>query len=107
VKQPDSASLQPTGVGGRLTAQERLHTALHHARLFTTLLPNHRFVELRKHLSWYCRDFSDAAALRRQLVQANNLEELEQMLASNDIVRALSGGVQEFAHLSPVPAALS
>jgi len=97
VKQPDSASLQPTGVGGRLTAQERLQTALHHARLFTALLPNHRFVELRKHLSWYCRDFSDAAALRRQLVQANSLQELERMLASSNLVRACSEGEREAA----------
>jgi tRNA-dihydrouridine synthase B len=81
----------------RLTAQERLQTALRHARLFTALLPNHRFVELRKHLSWYCRDFSDAAALRRQLVQASSLQELEQMLASSDLARAFLEGAREAA----------
>jgi len=64
----------------RPTSQERLRTAMRHTRLFTRLLPNHRFVELRKHLSWYCRDFFEAALLRRQLVQANSLEEVERLI---------------------------
>ena len=75
---------QATGSGPlpatRPTIQERLLTALHHARLFARLLPGHRFVELRKHLSWYCRDFYEAVSLRRQLVQANSLEEVEQLI---------------------------
>ncbi len=64
----------------RPTPQERLRTARHHVRLFTRLLPNHRFVELRKHLSWYCRDFFEAVSLRRQLVQANSLDEVERLI---------------------------
>lgn len=78
---------QPTT---RPNATERLLTALQHVRLFSALLPNHRFVELRKHLSWYCRDFFDAVALRRQLVQTNSLNEVEQMIGE-----ALERGVGE------------
>jgi tRNA-dihydrouridine synthase B len=64
----------------RPTPRERLTTARYHARLFDRLLPGHRFVELRKHLSWYCRDFYDASTLRRQLVQANAVSEVEQLI---------------------------
>ncbi len=64
----------------RPTAQDRLRTALHHARLFDRLLPGHHWVELRKHLSWYCRDFFEAVSLRRQLVQTNSLSEVEQLI---------------------------
>jgi tRNA-dihydrouridine synthase B len=74
----------------RPNATERLLTALQHVRLFSALLPNHRFVELRKHLSWYCRDFFDAVALRRQLVQTNSLNEVEQLIGE-----ALKRGVGE------------
>ncbi|HEU5198112.1 MAG TPA: tRNA-dihydrouridine synthase [Ktedonobacterales bacterium] len=74
----------------RPNATERLLTALQHVRLFSALLPNHRFVELRKHLSWYCRDFYDAVALRRQLVQTNSLIEVEQLIGE-----ALERGVGE------------
>ncbi len=64
----------------RPTPRERLTTALYHARLFDRLLPGHRFVELRKHLSWYCRDFYDASTLRRQLVQSNAVSEVERLI---------------------------
>lgn len=84
----------------RPTAAERLLTALQHVRLFSALLPNHRFVELRKHLSWYCRDFFDAVALRRQLVQTNSLSEVEQIIGE-----ALERGVGERAPAAAVSAA--
>ncbi len=84
----------------RPTATERLLTALQHVRLFSALLPNHRFVELRKHLSWYCRDFFDAVALRRQLVQTNSLSEVEQIIGE-----ALERGVGERAPAAAVSAA--
>ena len=74
----------------RPTATERLLIALQHVRLFSALLPDHRFVELRKHLSWYCRDFFDAVALRRQLVQTNSPSEVEQLIGA-----ALERGVGE------------
>jgi nifR3 family TIM-barrel protein len=67
----------------RPSPQERLRTARHHARLFAKLLPDHRWIEMRKHLSWYCRDFFEAATLRRQLVQSNSLSEVEQLIEDN------------------------
>ncbi len=82
--------------GARPTPQERLRTARHHARLFAKLLPDHRWLEMRKHLSWYCRDFFDAASLRRQLVQSNDLSEVEQIIDDN----LSSAGVQEAAVVS-------
>ncbi len=76
-------SQPPVAPATRPTSQDRLRTALHHARLFDRLLPGHRWVELRKHLSWYCRDFFDAVSLRRQLVQTNSLGEVEQLIESS------------------------
>jgi tRNA-dihydrouridine synthase B len=67
----------------RPTPQERLRTALHHARLFARLLPDHRWIEMRKHLAWYCRDFFEAGLLRRQLVQTSSLDEVEQLIADD------------------------
>jgi tRNA-dihydrouridine synthase B len=77
-----ASAAQPTDAP-RPTTQERLRTARHHARLFAKLLPGHRWLELRKHLSWYCRDFFDAAGLRRQLVQTNSLDEVEQLIEAS------------------------
>jgi tRNA-dihydrouridine synthase len=78
-----AASAAQPGDATRPTPQERLRTARHHARLFAKLLPGHRWLELRKHLSWYCRDFFDAAVLRRQLVQTNSLDEVEQLIENS------------------------
>ncbi len=78
-----AASAAQPGDAARPTPQERLRTARHHARLFAKLLPGHRWLELRKHLSWYCRDFFDAAVLRRQLVQTNSLDEVEQLIEAS------------------------
>ncbi|HEY7356797.1 MAG TPA: tRNA-dihydrouridine synthase, partial [Ktedonobacterales bacterium] len=74
-------TLAASGFPQHPTNEERLRTALHHARLFDGLLPGHRWLEMRKHLAWYCRDFFNAALLRRQLVQSNSLEEVEHLIA--------------------------
>jgi tRNA-dihydrouridine synthase B len=77
----DAGATSPISAGAaRPTPGERLRTALRHVRLFSALLPNHRFIEVRKHLSWYCRDFYEAGTLRRQLVQASSLSEVEQLI---------------------------
>ncbi len=87
----------------RPTNEERLRTALYHSRLFARLLPGHRWLEVRKHLSWYCRDFFEAATLRRQLVQSNSLEEVESLI--EDSLR--SGIGQEAAARAREPAHLA
>ena len=78
-----AASAQDAAPAERPSPQERLRTARHHARLFAKLLPDHRWIEMRKHLSWYCRDFFDAAGLRRQLVQTSSLDDVEQLIESS------------------------
>ncbi len=78
-----AASAQDAAPAERPTPQERLRTARHHARLFAKLLPDHRWIEMRKHLSWYCRDFFDASELRRQLVQTSSLDDVEQLIDSS------------------------
>jgi nifR3 family TIM-barrel protein len=85
----------------RPTSQERLRAALQHARLFARLLPGHRWVELRKHLSWYCRDFFDAVSLRRQLVQTNTLDEVECLIEGS-----LDNAASQEAAAAPNPPSL-
>lgn len=52
--------------------QERLETALLHARAYESLFPGESFLPVRKHLSWYAKGFPDASELRRQLVLADS-----------------------------------
>jgi tRNA-dihydrouridine synthase len=57
-----------------------LHLALEHARLYEATfgrLPHYRFIPMRKHLSWYVRSMPSASHLRRELVHANSLADVE------------------------------
>ena len=98
-----ASGLYQTDPAERPTPQERLRTAQRHARLFARLLPDHRWIEMRKHLSWYCRDFFDASTLRRQLVQSNNLDEVEQLIEGS----LSSDGAQEAAAVSRPPSLIA
>jgi tRNA-dihydrouridine synthase len=63
-----------------VTTEMRLKVALEHARLHAKLKPPGRFVEVRKHLGWYCKGFDGAKELRVKLIRANTIEELEEVL---------------------------
>lgn len=57
-------------------------TMLKHAQLSLRHKGNKGVLEMRKHLSWYIKGFPGASNLRAQLVRANTLSDIEQMLAS-------------------------
>ena len=60
-----------------------LHIALEHARLYEESFcqqVSHRFMPMRKHLSWYVRNLPGAAVLRRELIQAFNVSDVEAIL---------------------------
>ena len=67
------------------TPQERIETALEHARLMLQTKGEHYGItEMRKHLAWYFKGFPGVSELRGQLVKINSLPELEAILCQLD-----------------------
>lgn len=65
------------------TMQERIETALEHARLMVkTKGPKHGVIEMRKHLAWYFKGYPNVSELRSKLVRVESIEDLEQTLNS-------------------------
>ncbi|MBN2306379.1 tRNA-dihydrouridine synthase [Candidatus Peregrinibacteria bacterium] len=62
------------------TQEERFKVAIEHARYFEENYMDHAFFAMRKHLFWYCRDFSGAKAVRMQLMQSDSSKEVESIL---------------------------
>jgi tRNA-dihydrouridine synthase B len=66
-----------------VSLQERIETALEHARLMVqTKGPKYGVIEMRKHLAWYFKGFPNVSELRGKLVRIESLEELESTLKS-------------------------
>lgn len=64
------------------TMEERFKVMVEHARLHVQLKGEGAFIQMRKHLGWYCAGFEGAVDIRKQLVTANNVAELESILSS-------------------------
>ena len=62
-------------------ADERIEVAMEHARLAIELQGDSRktVVEFRKHFGWYMKGLPNAAALRQQLFQVENMAEAERV----------------------------
>jgi nifR3 family TIM-barrel protein len=61
-----------------------LDIALEHARLYEQFIGGahrHRFMPMRKHLSWYARSIPSAAHLRRELIQTESADQVAEILA--------------------------
>ncbi len=58
--------------------------ALKHANLAWELKREQGIIEMRKHLCWYVRGLPQSRKLREQLVKVKTLEEIEEILDSND-----------------------
>ena len=60
-----------------------LRIAAEHARLYEASVSRqiaHRFLPMRKHLGWYARNLPGAVGLRRELVQASGVADVEAIL---------------------------
>jgi len=64
------------------TIQLKLDIMLEQTKLFTKILPNKPFYNLRKHFAWYCKGFPQAKILREQLMKTNSLQDLKTALKS-------------------------
>jgi tRNA-dihydrouridine synthase len=62
-----------------ISTQDRISTALSHAKLMLEHKGPRGIIEMRKHLLWYFKGFPGAAELRKQLAQIETLEQLEQI----------------------------
>jgi len=60
--------------------EERLLTALEHARVHAKLKGEDHYVELRKHMGWYLGHFPGAKQIRNELVRINSLADVERII---------------------------
>jgi nifR3 family TIM-barrel protein len=61
--------------------QERFRVVFEHSEHFENLWGRARFMAMRKHLTWYCRNFRGAAEMRARMTRANSAEEVRCALA--------------------------
>ena len=59
---------------------ERFRLIIEHCEQFEQLSEQSRFVAMRKHLTWYCRNFRGAAEMRAQMVRAQNSQDVQACL---------------------------
>ncbi|XKT75088.1 MAG: tRNA dihydrouridine synthase [Patescibacteria group bacterium UBA2103] len=63
-----------------VSKKEKLEVMLEHTRLYEKLLPHKAFHIMKKHYKAYVSGFDGAAELRAKLFQANNADEVEEIL---------------------------
>ena len=59
---------------------ERFQVIMEHSEHFENLCGSSRFMAMRKHLTWYCRNFRGAADMRAHMTRANSAKEVRQCL---------------------------
>jgi tRNA-dihydrouridine synthase len=59
---------------------ERFQVMIEHSEHFENFCGPSRFMAMRKHLTWYCRNFRGAAEMRARLTRANSASEVRQWL---------------------------
>ena len=60
---------------------ERFRVIVEHSEHFERLCGKQRFMAMRKHLTWYCRNFRGAAEMRAKMTRANSAEDVRRCLA--------------------------
>lgn len=68
------------------TIKEKLKVAIEHAHIHEKIFGEKLFPVMRKHLSWYCRGFTGASEVRQRLMQANNSQEVEEILKQTSLL---------------------
>lgn len=63
--------------------KEKFNVSIRHAKLYEQLLPEKPFIHMRKHLAWYCKNFSGASKIRQELMKANSSKDVEKILKQN------------------------
>jgi tRNA-dihydrouridine synthase len=81
VKQALRASAQFPSVDPSISLEERFAVIVEHCEHFERLCGRSRFMAMRKHLTWYCRNFRGAAEMRARMTRANSADEVRRCLA--------------------------
>lgn len=61
------------------TLQERKEVVLKHAKYTLEDKPEHGLIEFRKHLAWYLTGFENAKQMRKDMMKAETLEDIEKV----------------------------
>jgi len=61
---------------------ERFQVIMEHSEHFENFCGQSRFMAMRKHLTWYCRNFRGAAEMRAQMTRANSADEVRHCLVN-------------------------
>ena len=86
---------------------ERFRVIVEHSEHFERLFSGSRFVAMRKHLTWYCRNFRGAAEMRARMTRANSAEDVRRCLAEF-MTQAFRGTeLSEFSQNRSQPAELA
>jgi nifR3 family TIM-barrel protein len=77
----DLANNRPVGFSHvPINLRERFRVIVEHCEHYERLSANRNFVAMRKHLTWYCRNFRGAAELRSQMIRVNSATEVAERL---------------------------
>jgi len=79
VKQP-SYSADEFFEESTVSLAERFEIVMEHCEYFERFSGVSRFMAMRKHLTWYCRDFRGAAEMRAQMTRASSTAEVRSLL---------------------------
>lgn len=69
-------------VSSLIDLEERFQVVAEHSEHFESLCGPARFMAMRKHLTWYCRNFRGAAEMRANMTRANSAEDVRRCLAA-------------------------
>jgi nifR3 family TIM-barrel protein len=64
-----------------VSLKERFRVIIEHCEHYERLSANRNFVAMRKHLTWYCRNFRGAAELRSRMIRVSSAAEVAECLA--------------------------
>lgn len=78
--------------GAPVTLGERFQAIVEHSEFFEELCGRERFMAMRKHLTWYCRNFRGAAEMRANMVRAHSAEGVRSCLC--DYLSVLTAGAE-------------
>jgi tRNA-dihydrouridine synthase len=86
---------------------EKFRVIVEHSEHFERLCGRSRFMTMRKHLTWYCRNFRGAAEMRARMTRANSAEEVRWCLAEFTTREFANGESTEISYAYPRSEAVS
>jgi nifR3 family TIM-barrel protein len=83
---------------------ERFRVIIEHSEHFERLCGRSRFMAMRKHLTWYCRNFRGAAEMRARMTRANSADDVRRCFAEFMTSEFTSGqSATKISHVTRVP----